>query len=141
ILDSMDGDSTFVPVFLDDAAALYVRRRGTLAAVADSFGYRLFPGGRGRLEALGKACERDSTIRAATRRELERALAASPRHGLAASLLANVAMIEERYADARRLLLESQAVAPETPMVRERLAMIAARDSTAESGAAVPSKP
>jgi len=140
ILDSLDGDSTFVPVFLDDAAALYVRRQGSMAAVADSFGYRLLPGGRGRLEALGKACERDAAIRAATRRELERALAGSPRHGLAASLLANVAMIEERYADARRLLLESQAVAPEIPMVRERLAMIAARDSSAEPGAAASPK-
>src|SRR5439155_20041155 len=103
-----------------------VRREGALAAVADSFAFVRVPGGTARLDALGEACGRDPPIRAATRRELERALADSPRHARAASLLANVALIEGRYAEARRLLLEAQSVAPETRRVSERLAMIAA---------------
>ena len=126
ILDFADDDPVFAPVFLDDAAALYVRREGSLAAVADSFAFVRVPGGTARLDALGEACGRDPPIRAATRRELERALADSPRHARAASLLANVALIEGRYAEARRLLLEAQSVAPETRRVSERLAMIAA---------------
>ncbi len=138
VLDFADDDTSFARVFLDDAGALYVRRQGANRAVADAFGYRVLPGGVARLTPLGRACETDSALRAATRAELERARAGSPHHARAASLLANVALIEGRFADARALLLEAQAIAPDTRLVRERLAMIAGRDSSKESREATP---
>ena len=39
-LDLLDADPSFVLAFLDDNAALYVRRTGRMSGVADSFGYR-----------------------------------------------------------------------------------------------------
>ena len=138
VLDFADDDTSFARVFLDDAAALYVRRDGVNRAVADSFGYRVLPGGMAKLGALGRACERDPVLRALTRAELERARHSSPHHARAASLLANVAMIEGRFANARALLLEAQAIAPDTRLVVERLAMITARDSSSESGGTKP---
>jgi len=138
LLDFADDDTSYARVFLDDAAALYVRRDGASRAVADSFGFRILPGGTARLAALGRACEHDAVLRAATRAELERARADSPRHARAASLLANVALIEHRYAAARALLLEAQTIAPDTRLVTERFAMIAARDSSAETRGGTP---
>lgn len=137
-LDFADDDTSFARVFLDDAAALYVRRDGVNRAVAESFGYRVLPGGTAKLAALGRACESNPLLRAETRAELERARVSSPHHARAASLLANVAMIEARFADARVLLLEAQAIAPGTRLATERLAMIAARDSSPESGGTKP---
>ena len=90
------------------------------------------PGGGARLNALGEACARDTVLRAATRRELERACE-TPRHARASSLLANVALLDGRYREARQLLLEAQRLSPTTGRVSERLAALAARDSSAES--------
>ncbi len=137
-LDFADDDTSFARVFMDDAAALYVRRAGVNRTVADSFGYRVLPAGTAKLGALGRACEQDSALRKETRAELERARASSPHHAHAASLLANVAMIEARFAEARALLLEAQAIAPKMRLVTERLAIIAARDSSSETGGSKP---
>jgi len=70
--DLLDADSTWAPVFIDDIAALYVRRRGPQAAVADSFGYRLLTGGRARWPVLVTRAATDTALRAALIRELER---------------------------------------------------------------------
>ncbi len=134
LLDALDEDPAFARVFVDDDAALYVRRAGAMAMVAERWAYRLVPGGAAGLDPLGRACERDTALRAATGAELERAIQGSPRHARAASLLANVALLDGRFADARRLLLEARRVAPDTPKVTERLAMIAARDSSHAPG-------
>src|SRR6185436_14409244 len=52
-LDALDADTSFAVVFMDDAAALYVRRSGPLRAVADSFAYRIVPAGTGGISRLG----------------------------------------------------------------------------------------
>jgi tetratricopeptide (TPR) repeat protein len=52
-------------------------------------------------------------------------VASSPANATALSLLANTALLQGRYADARRDLLRSLAVDPFTPRAHERLARIA----------------
>lgn len=122
--DQLDADSTWALVFRDDQACLYVRRGGVNAA-AEGDAYRLVPGGSARLSALGAACERDAALRAETRAELERQAASSPWNSRAASLLANIALIEGRGADARTLMTHALAVQPALPAGHERLGMIA----------------
>jgi hypothetical protein len=72
LLDLLDDDPTWAPVFVDDISALYVRRQGPMAAVADSFGYRLVKGGRAGLAALVQRAAADSLVRARLILELER---------------------------------------------------------------------
>jgi hypothetical protein len=128
-LDFADQDTAFACVFIDDAAALFVRRTGALSAVADSFAYHALPAGSRGLSPLGEAVERDTALRGLAATELARARASSPRHGFASSLLANVALIEGRWADARRLLLEARTLEPTIGKIDERLAIVARYDS------------
>ncbi len=131
LLDFVDADTSFALVFADDAAALYVRRRGQLAAVADSFGYRVAPASRAAWGPLGAACATDSLLRAQVRVELERQ-AASPRNATAHSLLAQLASMESRWSDALGNLRSAQAVDRTIPRLRERIA------AASESLAALP---
>ncbi|HUK62759.1 MAG TPA: hypothetical protein VLV15_05475, partial [Dongiaceae bacterium] len=78
IVDALDADTTFRLVFADDAAALYVRRAGPLAAVADSFGYHTLVCGERSFGSLVEAWQADSTLRRTTHDELARAADSSP---------------------------------------------------------------
>ena len=129
LLDFLDADSSFALVFLDDAAALYVRRRGALGETAQRFGYRVLPGGRAAIGALGAACAADSALRQRVRGELERQAAGSPYDATAQTLLANIALQESRWEDARRHLLRALRVDPTTPRLHERLAVTALAQS------------
>ncbi|MBI1797143.1 MAG: tetratricopeptide repeat protein [Candidatus Eisenbacteria bacterium] len=129
LLDVLDADSTWALIFVDDVAALYVRRHGPLAAVARRVAYAMVPAGTRALAPLGEAVARDSLIRRAVRGELERSAAASPWNAGASSLLANVALTEGRYEDAGTLLEHALRVNPATGPAHERLAL--ARDSIA----------
>jgi len=77
-LDALDADTTFRLVFTDDVAALYVRRTGPLAGVADSFGYRTLVCGERSFAVLANGWRADSTLRRAAHAELARAAVASP---------------------------------------------------------------
>jgi len=77
-LDALDADTTFRLVFADDVAALYVRRAGPLAAVADSFGYRTLACGERGFTRLGLGWQADPALRRAAHAELARAAASSP---------------------------------------------------------------
>ena len=129
LLDHLDADSSFALVFLDDAAALYVRRHGPLAAVARAYGYRFLPGGRAAIGALGAACARDSALRGRVRIELERQAKGSAYDATAQSLLASIAMQESRWEDARVALTRALHVDPTTPRLHERLAIVALAES------------
>jgi tetratricopeptide (TPR) repeat protein len=124
LLDWLDADSTWALVFCDDAAALYVRRAGALADVASQFAYRRLPAGTARLGALGNAVATDSTVRVEVTAELQRQVLDSPWHAGALSLLANVALTEGRYADAREMLGRGLAIQPTLPVAHERLGRI-----------------
>jgi len=125
LLDRIDGDSLWALVFTDDAAALFVRRDGPLAALADSFAYRHLPTGRAGWTTVGARGRGDSVYRAAVRSELERSAAASPYCADAHSLLANIALLDGRRADARRELEMALARDPFRPTVHARLGRIA----------------
>jgi tetratricopeptide (TPR) repeat protein len=111
--------------------ALYVRRDGPLSAVARDFAYCELPGGATRLVALGEASGRDSLLRRRVAAELEREVAESPQHAQALILLANVALAESRYADARDLARRALAIDPLREGAHLRLALIALEEGSA----------
>ena len=123
--DVLDADSSWSLVFLDDAAALYLRRAGPLRAVADSFAYRVIGAGTQRMLALAAAWTADSALRARARAELERQAAGSPYDATAERGLGMVALAERRLEDARRHLQRALEADPGTPRAHEALGIVA----------------
>lgn len=123
-LDALDADSSFALVFVDDVAALYVRRAGALASVAERYRYRLLPAGGARLGDLQRRCAADSTVCRDLEAELRRAIDGSPRNAQARSLLASVALSSGRTAEARAQLQAALAVDPNTLRAHERLGIL-----------------
>jgi hypothetical protein len=72
LLDALDADPDWSLVFADDAAAIYVRRDGALAALADTSGYRVLPGGGRRTQALAGDILHDPALAARLSLELAR---------------------------------------------------------------------
>lgn len=131
LLDRLDADPRWALVFVDDAAALYVRRDG-VAREAGAQAYLRLPAGNRRLGPLRAQCMAVPESCAVLIAELERAAASSPRNSDVKSLLANVAMTQGRMADARRELIEALEANPETMMAHERLGLIALQEGNAE---------
>ena len=121
LLDILDQDPRWALVFRDDAAALYLRRDGPLAAAAESLAYRVMPGGIERLAAQGGRIASDSLLRRTLRAELERRVAGSPLAAQAHSLLADLDFLERDRAGARAHLLAAKAVDPTLSRVHRRL--------------------
>ncbi|MEK7329995.1 MAG: tetratricopeptide repeat protein [Candidatus Eisenbacteria bacterium] len=125
LLDALDADRSWALVFLDDVAAVFVRRDGPLAAVADRFAYRTAPAGRSAIAALGRACERDTVLRAQAEAELARQSAGSPHDAMASSVLATLELMDGRLDEAEARLRHALEVDPDLPRAHERLGMIA----------------
>ena len=125
LLDFLDADSSFVPVFLDDAAALYARRDGPMAAVADSFGYRLLPGGTERLGALSARIASDPALAGTLVRELERESAGSEFRSQAEGRLGSIALASREIPAARTHLERALAADPRAARAHERLGLLA----------------
>jgi hypothetical protein len=125
LLDFLDADSTWALVFRDDAAALYVRREGPLAAVAESSAFFFVPGGEARIPLLVRAGQMDTVVRRMTERELGRQIEESPGNSRAHSLLATLAWIGGRPAEAREHLQAALARDPRTPGAHQRLGLMA----------------
>ena len=123
--DVVESDSTWALVFLDDAAALHLRRSGPLQATIDSFDFHRLATGRVRMEALARTCQADAATRDATVRELERVIAGSADHSQALSLLANLRAQGGDLAGAETLLRRLLATWPDFPAARLRLGWIA----------------
>jgi hypothetical protein len=125
ILDFLDADPAWALVFVDDAAAVYVRRTGPLAAVADAHAYQWLAGGtRAMAERFDRAVA-DSASRLALIAELERASRESPWDARTQEVLARLAFGEGRLDDARRHLERRGRVSPLTVRLHERLGIIA----------------
>jgi tetratricopeptide (TPR) repeat protein len=131
LLDQLDADPEWALVFADDAAVVYVRRTGPLAAVADSFAYRLLPGGTAGIGPLGRKMVEDSTVAAAAHAELLRQVSSSRWNAAAASLLAREALGAGRRDEARRWTEHAIAVAPLMPGEHERLGDLALAEGRA----------
>ena len=123
LLDVVDADSAWALVFLDDAAALYVRRE-SLTAVADSFAFHALGGGARRLALVTRDAAAATRVRDDLRRELERALTESRWNATAHSLLADLDMAENRGREARAHLERALAVDPELATAHDRLGVI-----------------
>src|SRR5439155_800913 len=78
----------------------------TLAAVADSFGYRWIGGGTEKVARAFAEAAGDSAVRVALGAEVERLTASSPLDARAHSLAATLAISEQRF-DAARAALEA----------------------------------
>jgi Flp pilus assembly protein TadD len=146
LLDVLDADPAWALVFLDDVGAVYVRRDGPLAAIADTFAYRAAPAGKRAIGALGRACERDTALRAVAIAELERQSAGSPLHAMTNSVLATLLMTAGRLGEAEARLRQALVADPELPRGHERLGMIALadgrpRDAVRELGLALDEPP
>lgn len=125
VLEVVDADSAFALVFMDDAAALYVRREGPLRAVAERLAYRELPAGTSRLGSLGAAALTDSLRRRAILAELAREASESPFHALALGRLGSLELTIGDRERAREHLLGALAVDPRAPRAHERLGALA----------------
>lgn len=125
LYDHIERDSTWARVFADDAAVLFLRRDGPLAAAAARLAYRVLPVGEEALAATRAAWVRDDALRREVRGELERQAASSRWNARASALLADLAMDEQRFPEARAHLDHALAVDPDLPGAHERLGMVA----------------
>lgn len=124
LLDVIGADTTWTMVFADDAAELFVRRRGLFADIARESGYQWVPAGReGRLQMM-QAVEQDSLLRVAVGAEVQRMADASPLNGHAHRLLGYFALMDDRFADAERHFLETLRLQPGIARIRELLGFL-----------------
>jgi len=121
MLDFLDADSTWSMVFVDDVAAVYLRRDGPFAGVARDQAYHVVSGGLAKLAALEPVLASDSTRRAAFRAELERAAATSDANSSIRSVLATLDLVENRPDSAIVELRRARAVDPLLPHFDDRL--------------------
>jgi tetratricopeptide (TPR) repeat protein len=124
LLDFLDADSSFALVFVDDVAAVYVRRSPRFAAVVDSLQYRVLPGGMRGLGDVGRDIDRVPGMRSGFREELERAAASSAANSSIRSLLATLNIQEDSLEAARADLEHAHSVDPLLPLYYLRLAEI-----------------
>jgi len=121
LLTFLDRDSSFACVFMDDAAYLFVRRSGSLAAVADSFRFQSVPASPEGREGLIARCEDDAGVRSAARAEFQRQALDSPRNAYAEQALGTLALMDGRYGEARIHLERALAVRPSLESARRLL--------------------
>jgi len=132
-LDIVEADSNFAMVFLDDAACIYVRKKGPLAAVADSFTFRLVRAGRAGMADMGRELSADSTLRPVMRAEMQRMIDDSPANANANSMLSQMDLVAGNLAAARGHLTAAHRVDPTIPLYYERLGMMLLREGNPQA--------
>jgi hypothetical protein len=90
LLDWFDDDRSWSVVFMDDVAALYVRRSERHRALLERTAYRVWPAGPAGLEAVARRLSADPALRVVAAAELRRQIAESPYHETAARFLAQL---------------------------------------------------
>ena len=90
ILDILDHDPSWALVFVDDVAAVYVRRDGELRSIADRYAYRVVRGSRMAAPGIIAAAQADSALRIALAAELARQAHESPVNFYGRSMLRTI---------------------------------------------------
>src|SRR5580765_7557927 len=117
----LDADRRWALVFLDDAALLYVRRDGPLAAIAARDAYHVLPSSDAELAAVANRAMSDTTLMAGLRAELDREVRESPRHNATPrSQRATLALFQGRWAASLADLDTVAAMHSLVPFVQER---------------------
>jgi tetratricopeptide (TPR) repeat protein len=125
LLDYLDADSAWALVFVDDAAALFVRRNGRLGRLAEQGAYDWVPAGAARLDERMRRMVDEPALRSRFGQELRRSMASSPYHSQAQSVVANLALMEGRLDQAARELRGALAANPWIDRAHQRLGLIA----------------
>jgi tetratricopeptide (TPR) repeat protein len=125
LLDVVEADTTFALAFMDDAAALFLRRDGRFGALADAQVYGVNAAGPARQASLGAAVMADSVVRAIAVAELEREVRESPYHAIALVRLGSLALAGGDTTQAAARLTAALANDPRVPRAHERLGLIA----------------
>lgn len=124
LLETAAADTaTWALVFRDDAAALYLRRTGPMAALAAREAIRGVAAGGANRSGLLSRCEHDSTARAEALAGYARLAALSPWNSEALDMMAYLELEAGRYADVRRHLLEAARVKPDLYRLHERIGL------------------
>jgi hypothetical protein len=129
LLDRMDADSAWSLVFVDDVAALYLRREGRFARLAAREMYRIVPAGGRAVPRMAAASTQGPDGRQRLRSELERQARESEWASRAYAYLATLDLLEKRWAEALEHLERALAIEPDVPLLREQVRV--ARDSLA----------
>ena len=127
LLDLLDADTTWVLVFADDAATVYLRRSGSMAALAAA-APRPLPASVAGLAALARAMMADSALVLRVEAGLKQRVAGSPWNSRDLGLLANVELALGRPEEARRRIEGALAINPELDRGHMLLGMIALAD-------------
>lgn len=127
LLDLFAADSTWAPVFIDDAAVVFVRRDGRLAGLAARDAYRAWPASWGGLAAIQQRWGTDSAFRAAARVELERQSRESRFNAFSESFLGNLELLERNDPGAARHFRAALVARPRMPGAHQHLGEIALR--------------
>lgn len=129
ILERLDADSTWALVFLDDVSALYLRRDGPMAALAEREHYQYLGGSLAKMGRVGQLAYADSVARPAIRAELQRQVTGSRQNAQAHHFLALIDLSEAGWTEAVAHLETALRVDPSLKTAAEHLAL--ARDSLA----------
>ncbi len=127
LLDAFAADSAWAPVFMDDAAVVFVRREGAMGALAARDAYRVWPASWGGLAAIQERWATDPAFRAAARLELERQSRASRAHAFAESFLGNLELLERNDDAAARHFRAALEARARMPGAHQHLGEIAER--------------
>lgn len=121
LADQLDSDPAWTLVFADDASLLWVKAGTPLAARA---GFAILPAGTRALAELGRRCEADTSLAAATAAELRVAIARSPAaSSMSRSVLASLELQSAHWGAALAQLDTVRASRTLTPFVEERRAV------------------
>jgi len=131
LLDRLDADSTWALVFLDDLAALYARRTGRLAALAQTSGYRWLRAGPERARELRQAARRSPTLASGLFADLKRQIYASPANAsawnLTGCLLADRFDLDDARVAFRHAVVADEVIVPGAHSMIARIALLERR--------------
>jgi hypothetical protein len=135
LLDEFAGDTAWAAVFMDDAAVVFVKRAGRLAALAERDAYRHWPAGWAGVDRMMERWNSDAHFRETLRADLDRQVASSSWNSLAHQYLGILNLAQGDDLGARPELEAALRVEPLFPKLHAMLGRIALRDGKPDEAA------